>query len=179
MVTAETTGTMSEEQQAGADSGRRFQIQKLYLKDVSFESPAAPGIFGSGSDWQPQISFQLNTEHNQVGDTLHEIVLGVTVTAQHGERTAFLVELKQAGLFDIAGFEAEEFEHMLGSYCPGILYPYARAAVGDLVQKGGLPQLVLQPINFDVVYAQQRARQQGADGDAPGGAAADSTDTAH
>lgn len=177
-MTAETTGTMSEEQQEGADSGRRFQIQKLYLKDVSFESPAAPGIFGSGSDWQPQIGFQLNTEHNQVGDTLHEIVLGVTVTAQHGERTAFLVELKQAGLFDIAGFEGEEFEHMLGSYCPGILYPYARSAVGDLVQKGGLPQLVLQPINFDVVYAQQRARQQTGDGDESGATSADSTDAA-
>lgn len=178
-MTAETTGTMSEEQQEGAESGRRFQIQKLYLKDVSFESPAAPGIFGSGSDWQPQISFQLNTEHNQVGETLHEIVLGVTVTAQHGERTAFLVELKQAGLFDIAGFEGEEFEHMLGSYCPGILYPYARAAVGDLVQKGGLPQLVLQPINFDVVYAQQRARQQAAAEGTTEDAAANPTDTAN
>jgi preprotein translocase subunit SecB len=173
---------MSDEQQEGAGSERRFQIQKLYLKDVSFESPAAPGIFGSGSEWQPQISFQLDTEHNQVGDTLHEIVLGVTVTAQHGERTAFLVELKQAGLFDIAGFEAEEFEHMLGSYCPGILYPYARAAVGDLVQKGGLPQLVLQPINFDLVYARQRARQQSGDGEAAPNEAADASDasdTAH
>ncbi len=178
-MTAETTGTMSDEQQEGADSGRRFQIQKLYVKDVSFESPAAPEIFGSGSDWQPQINFQLNTEHNQVGETLHEIVLGVTVTARHGERTAFLVELKQAGLFDIAGFEGEEFEHMLGSYCPGILYPYARAAVADLVQKGGLPQLVLQPINFDLVYAQQRERRQSADGGASADAAADSTDAAH
>ncbi len=170
---------MSEQQQEGADSGRRFQIQRLYLKDVSFESPAAPGIFSAGSDWQPQISFQLNTEHNQVGETLHEIVLGVTVTAQHGDRTAFLVELKQAGLFDIAGFEGEEFEHMLGSYCPGILYPYVRTAVGDLVQKGGLPQLVLQPINFDVVYAQQRARKQSADGDASADAATDPSDATH
>lgn len=170
---------MSEEQQAGADTGRRFQIQKLYLKDVSFESPAAPGIFGSGSDWQPQISFQLNTEHNQIGDTLHEVVLAVTVTAQHGERTAFLVELKQAGLFDISGFEGEEFQHMLGSYCPGMLYPYARAAVADLVQKGGLPQLVLQPINFDMVYAQQRARKQSGDGRTSGDEAAGPVDTTH
>lgn len=148
----------------GGEGNRRFQIQKLYVKDVSFESPAAPAIFGSGSDWQPEVSFQMNTEHNQVGDTLHEVVLGLTVTAAQGERTAFLVEIKQAGLFEIAGFEDQDFQHLLGSYCPGILYPYARAAVADLVQKGGLPQLVLQPINFDVLYAQQRARQQSGDG---------------
>ena len=155
---------MTDEQAAGGEGDRRFRIQKLYLKDVSFESPAAPGIFGSGSDWQPEVGFQMNTEHHQVGETLHEVVLGLTVTATHGERTAFLVEIKQGGLFDIAGFEAEGFQHLLGSYCPGILYPYARQAVADLVQKGGLPQLVLQPINFDVLYAQQRERQASADG---------------
>lgn len=170
---------MAEENEQGAEGGRRFQIQRIYLKDLSFESPAAPGIFGSGGDWQPEISFQLNSEHHQVGETLHEIVLGVTVTAAHGDHTAFLVEIKQAGLFDISGFEAADFEHLLGSYCPGILYPYARAVVADLVQKGGMPQLVLQPINFDVLYAQQRARQQAAEDGAGADGAADAADTAH
>ena len=157
---------MSDDEQAGqsgteqADGERRYQIQKLYLKDVSFESPAAPGIFSADSDLQPSINFQLDTEHSQVGDSLYEVVLGVTVTATHGERTVFLVELKQAGLFRIAGFEEQDFYHMLGSYCPGILYPYACAAVADLVQKGGLPQVILQPINFDVLFAQERARKQ-------------------
>ena len=158
-------------EQASEQGGRRFQIQKLYLKDVSFESPAAPGIFSADSSVQPNINFQLNTEHTQVGDALYEVALGVTVTATQGERTVFLVELKQAGLFVLSGFTDEDFEHMLGSYCPGILYPYVRAAVADLVQKGGLPQVILQPINFDALFAQQRAGQQqsaageGANGD--------------
>lgn len=170
---------MSDDEQAGhagagqatEEEGRRFQIQKVYLKDVSFESPAAPGIFSADSNLQPSINFQLNTEHSQVGDVLYEVVLGVTVTATHGERTVFLVELKQAGLFALSGFEQADFEHMLGSYCPGILYPYARAAVADLVQKGGLPQVLLQPINFDALFAQERARQEDA--------GADGTGTAH
>ncbi len=164
---------MSDEQQSAQDGdgaaadagGRRFRVQKVYLKDVSFESPAAPGIFSADSDWQPSINFQLNTEHSQVGDTLYEVVLGVTVTATHGERTVFLVELKQAGLFDVSGFDDDGFYHVLGSYCPGILYPYVRAAVADLVQKGGLPQVILQPVNFDAVFAQERARQQQAAAD--------------
>ena len=150
---------MTDEQPEGADAQRRFQIQKLYLKDVSFESPAAPGIFSSDSDWQPGISLQLNTEQQQCGENLYEVVLTVTVSATQGERTAFLVEIKQAGLFHVAGIEGDAMAHLLGSYCPGVLFPYAREVVSDLVQKGGLPPLLLQPINFDALYAQRRQEQ--------------------
>ena len=150
---------MSDEQTEGADAQRRFQIQKLYVKDVSFESPAAPGIFSSDSDWQPGISLQLNSEQQQCGDNLYEVVLTVTVSATEGERTAFLVEIKQAGLFHVAGIEGDALAHLLGSYCPGVLFPYAREVVSDLVQKGGLPPLLLQPINFDALYAQRRQEQ--------------------
>lgn len=167
----EQAGPSGSEQATGGD--RRFRIQKLYLKDVSFESPATPGIFSADSDLQPSINFQLDTEQSQVGDTLYEVVLGVTVTATHGERTVFLVELKQAGLFEASGFEEADFYHMLGSYCPAILYPYARAAVADLVQKGGLPQVILQPINFDALFAQEHARkQQAAEAETQGDGAA-------
>ena len=158
---------MSEEEQdqeaatqAGEEPARRFQIHRIYLKDVSFESPATPGLFAAGTDFQPSINFQLNTEQSQIGERLYEVVLGVTVTATHQERTVFLVELKQAGLFEITGFEEEAFNQMVGAYCPAILYPYVRAAVADLVQRGALPPVLLQPINFDAVYARERARQQ-------------------
>jgi preprotein translocase subunit SecB len=134
----------------------RFQIEKVYLKDVSFESPAAPGIFSADSDWQPSINLKLNTEQQHCGQDLFEVALKVTVTATQGERTAFLVEIQQAGLFRISGIEAQGLAHLLGSYCPSVLFPYAREVVGDLVQKGGLPPLVLQPINFDALYAQQQ-----------------------
>ena len=150
---------MADEQPESADAQRRFQIQKLYLKDVSFESPAAPGIFSADSDWQPGISLQLNSEQQQCGDNLYEVVLTVTVSATQGERTAFLVEIKQAGLFHVAGIEGDAMAHLLGSYCPGVLFPYAREVVSDLVQKGGLPPLLLQPINFDALYAQRRQEQ--------------------
>jgi len=145
------------DEQAADTSERRLNIQKLYLKDVSFESPAAPGLFSADSDWQPQVNLQLNTETQPVGEDVYEVALSVTITASEGERTAFLVEIKQAGLFEIAGFGDEEHARILGAYCPGVLYPFAREVVADLVQKGGLPQLVLQPINFDAVYARNRA----------------------
>jgi len=143
------------DQAAGSDQQRRVQIHKLYLKDTSFESPAAPGIFSAGSDFQPQVELQLNTESQSVGEGLYEVVLIVTVTGKDDERTVFLVEIKQAGLFDIAGFANADHNQLLGAQCPNILFPFAREAIAELVQRGALPQLVLQPINFDAVYAQQ------------------------
>ena len=164
---------MSDEQStaggAEAGDGRRFQIQKVYLKDVSFESPAAPGIFSADTDVQPQVSLQLNTESQRVGESLYDITLAVTVTGATDERTLFLVEVKQSGLFLVEGFDDEERGHLIGAYSPSVLFPFAREVVADLVQKGGLPQLVLQPINFDAVYAQHRQRQGGEAADAPDG----------
>lgn len=169
----------------GADSARRFRIQKVFVKDVSFESPAAPGIFSASSDFDPRISLQLNSEQRRIGEDLYEVTLIVTVTSADDDTTAFLVEIKQAGLFEIAGLSDADRAHALGSYCPGILFPYARELVASLVLKGGFPHLALQPVNFDLLFARQvertrreRAERAGADGGDSGGegAAADTDD---
>jgi len=143
---------MSEQQ-------KNFVIQKLYLKDVSFESPNSPAIF-SEQDWQPEINVQLNTESNALAENVAEVILNITVTATHQEKTAFLVELKQAGVFTLEGFNEEEKGGMLGSYCPNVLFPFAREAISELVSKGGFPQLLLAPVNFDALYQQHLEQQQ-------------------
>ena len=152
------------EKEPGAATGQpeqpRFQIQKIYLKDVSFESPHAPKIFTDTQAWQPEINLQLNAETNPLGEDLYEVTLSVSVTAKQGEQTAFLVELKQAGIFTLSGFEQPAMGQMLGSYCPNLLFPFAREAVSDFVGKGGFPQLLLAPINFDALYAQHMAKAQ-------------------
>lgn len=147
---------------AGGDRNQpgTFRIRKVYLKDVSFESPAAPGIFASDGGAEARINLQLNTESRQVGENLYEVVLVVTVTSADDERTVYLVEVRQAGLFEVAGFPAPDQARVIGSYCPGILFPYARETVAGLVEKGGFPQLALQPINFDALFAQQLQKQQ-------------------
>lgn len=143
---------MSEQQ-------KNFVIQKLYVKDVSFESPNAPAVF-SEQEWTPEINVQLNTESSKLADNVVEVVLKITVTATHEEKTAFLVELHQAGVFTLEGFSDEEKGGMLGSYCPNVLFPFAREAINDLVGKGGFPQLLLAPVNFDALYQQHVQQQQ-------------------
>ncbi len=144
---------MSEQEQ------KNFVIQKLYVKDASFESPNAPAVF-SEDDWAPEINVQLNTESNPLADNVVEVVLKITVTATHDKKTAFLVELHQAGVFTLEGFGDEEKAGMLGSYCPNVLFPFAREAINDMVGKGGFPQLLLAPVNFDALYAQHMQQQQ-------------------
>lgn len=144
---------------AAASNAAQFDIQKVYTKDISFETPNSPDIFRS--DWKPDIDVQLNTSAGQLAESFFEVVLTVTVTAKVGERTAFLVEVQQAGIFNIAGMSAEELPAVLGSLCPGILFPYAREAVSDLVTRGGFPQLVLSPVNFDALYYRHVREQQG------------------
>ena len=142
---------MSEQEQ------KNFAIQKIYLKDVSFESPHSPAVF-SEEEWQPEINVQLNSETKKLGDDVFDVALSITVTAKHEDKTAFLVEVQQAGVFTMQGFEGEELSAMAGSYCPNILFPYAREAISDLVAKGGFPQLLLAPVNFDALYAQHRQK---------------------
>ncbi len=132
---------------------KQFQIQKIYVKDVSFETPNTPSIFTK--EWKPEINLQLNAKHEKVSDGVFEVVLNLTVTAKIGEETAFLVEVQQAGIFTMIGFDEQETGPMLGAFCPNTLYPYAREAISDLVAKGGFPQLLLAPVNFDALYAQQ------------------------
>ncbi len=142
---------MSEENQ--------FAIQKLYLKDASLESPQSPQVFAD-ANWQPEVNVQLNTAHASVGENVYEVVLTVTVTAKQADKVAFLVEIKQAGVFAINGFSEENLGGMLGAYCPEVLFPYAREAISDLVGKGGFPQILLTPVNFNALYTQQLQQQQ-------------------
>lgn len=139
-------------------AGKQFGIQKIYVKDLSFETPNSPGIFTQ--DWRPEINLELNTQSNKISDSVHEVVLSLTVTAKLGGNTAYLAEVQQAGIFAMQGFDGAEVAPMLGAFCPGTLYPYARETVTDLVARGGFPQLVLAPINFDALYAQQIQKVQ-------------------
>jgi preprotein translocase subunit SecB len=150
---------MAEEQKAGAD--RRLAILKIYLKDFSFESPQSPGVFRT-EDWKPNINLNLRSTHGALDNNLHEVVLTVTVEAKEkdAEKTLFLTELHQGGLFEIQGYEKEELGALIGSFCPNILFPYARESVANIIQKGGFPEFVLQPINFDALYLQQLQAQK-------------------
>jgi preprotein translocase subunit SecB len=131
-------------------SATTLVLQGVYLKDCSFEAPQGPRANG---DWNPQISLDLNTNVQPINGDLREVVLTVTVSAKQGDVTLFLVEVKQAGAFKMQNLSAEEFKRAVGSICPGVLFPYARAVVSHLVSQGGFPQLLLPPVNFDALFA--------------------------
>ncbi len=147
-----------------SEENQQFAIQKIYLKDVSFESPNSPQAFTDG-EWKPQINVQINSSHQLISDDTHEVLLNVTVTAKQNEKTAFLAEVKQAGIFTMSGFPQENVAGMLGAYCPETLFPYAREAVSELITKGGFPQLLLAPVNFNALYSQQMQQQAEAQAD--------------
>lgn len=136
-----------------------FGIQRIYVKDLSFEAPSAPKIF-SQPNWQPAVDLQLESSANELEKDIHEVILSITVTVTSENKTAFLVEVKQAGIFIAKNFPANDLHVMLGSVCPNILFPYAREVVSDLVTRGSFPQLTLAPVNFDALYAQQMQKQK-------------------
>ena len=138
--------------------GMDFQIKKLYLKDSSFESPNSPRVFAT-RDWNPNVEFHLHTETGQFGASTYEVTLRATVTVTNAERTLYLAEVSVAGLFEISGIGKEGLPPLLGSYCPSILFPYLREVVSDLSVRGGFPQLVLRPVNFEALYQQQRRQE--------------------
>ncbi len=146
--------------ESNPQSEKQFSIQKIYTKDISFETPNAPQVFTS--KWEPAVDFNLGTNVAPLEDSMYEVTLTVTVTVKTEDKTAYLVEVVQAGIFSLAGFSEEEMGPMVGSFCPNILFPYAREVVSDLVTKGGFPQLLLAPVNFDALYQQhlQQAQQQ-------------------
>jgi preprotein translocase subunit SecB len=125
-------------------------LQNVYLKDCSYESPNGPRMEGN---WNPQINLDLQTGSTSLGPEIREVVLTVTVSAKYGEATIFLVEVKQAGLFVIRNLSEEDTKRAVSTYCPGVLFPYARAAVSQLVTQGGFPQFLLPPVNFEALYA--------------------------
>jgi preprotein translocase subunit SecB len=145
-------------EQTNSTGQKQFSIQKIYVKDMSFETPNSPAVFTQ--DWKPEINLELNSTATGIAEGIHEVVLSLTVTAKLGDTTAYLAEVQQAGIFAMIGFSQEETAPMLGAFCPGTLYPYARETVSDLVARGGFPQLVLAPINFDALYAQQIQKVQ-------------------
>lgn len=136
----------------------QFSIQRVYIKDVSFESPKAPEIFLK--EWKPAINLDLNTRQNALEDGMYEVVITISATAKIDEEVAFIAEIQQAGIFLIKGLDAETTSHMLGAFCPNLLFPYAREALDSLVVKGSFPALMLAPINFDALYAQELERMQ-------------------
>jgi len=142
---------------AQADNNKGIQPQKIYLKDVSFETPNTPGIFTR--DWKPALEVELDNTATAIAEDTYEVVLTVTVKASIEDSTAYLAEVHQCGIFSIRGFEPDELQRMLNVFCPRLIYPYAAAALSDLVTKGGFPQLLLAPVNFEGLYAQ---RLQGA-----------------
>jgi preprotein translocase subunit SecB len=143
---------------AGAPAdGPQIGLQKIYLKDASFEAPNSPAIFTG--EWKPQITLNLSTLRNEIGEDSIEVVLELTLEAKQGETIAFLAEIQQAGIFLLKGFGDEEKEQVLKTFCPTQLYPYAREAVSDLVGKGGFPQLHLQPVSFEAMIAAAEAER--------------------
>ena len=140
----------------------QFMIQRIYVKDLSFETPNTPAVFQQ--QWEPELNLDLNTQSTKLEENIYEVVLTVTVTVSNKETTAFLVEVKQAGIFTIQGAQGPQLDHLLGSFCPGILYPYAREAITSQVLRGSFPQLVLAPINFDALYMQKMEEQKQAPG---------------
>lgn len=135
----------------------QLSLQKIYLKDASFEAPGAPQVFQEQG--QPQMQMNLSQKVSKLGDEAYEVVLSVTVTCTVNEKTAYLAEVQQAGIFGLTGFEPRSLEAVLATYCPNALFPYARQAVGELVQNGGFPPLLLQPINFEQLYTEQLKRR--------------------
>ena len=149
---------MAEEQEnqqvAAADTGPRgqFEIRKIYVKNVSLETPSSPQIFRE--QWKPSVHMDIANSADELGDNLYEITLSVTATVSHESKTIYLVEVQQAGIFLMADFPGEIRGRMVATVCPNILFPFAREVISDLVTRAGFPQLLLAPVNFDALYQQ-------------------------
>jgi len=139
---------------------QQISLQKIYVKDISFETPNSPEIFFQQTQSQPVVDIQVGIEVAQPNQQFFEVILGVTVTVSLSDKTAFLAEIKQAGLFSLAGFDESQTHYILNSYCPNTLFPFARETISDLVTRGGFPQLLIEPINFDAMYQMQLQQQQ-------------------
>ncbi|NDH67187.1 MAG: protein-export chaperone SecB [Gammaproteobacteria bacterium] len=149
---------MSTEANQPENDLQQFIIQRLYIKNSSFETTQTPAIFQK--KWEPELNLELNTNHTELEANTYEVTLTVTATVKNKEETAFLVEVQQAGVFTVNGPDAEQLNHILGGFCPSILFPYVRETVSSLVTKGSFPPLVLSPINFDALYMQKMQAQQ-------------------
>lgn len=156
MADENTAGT----QPAAAPQGQEVMLQNLYVKDASFEAPNGPNI--QADQWNPQFGLNMNTAGATVAQDMHEVVLTITLEAKITDKVAYLVEVKQAGLFLIRGYDLEQTRQIIGAFCPNVLFPYARQSVSDLILRGGFPPFLLPPVNFDALFQQsmQQAAQQ-------------------
>lgn len=151
---------MTEQASNDAANGQnpQFSLQRIYVRDLSFEAPKSPEIFRQ--NWNPSVQLDLNTRQKALENDFFEVVLTLSVTVKTGEEVAFIAEVQQAGIFLIQGLDAGSMGHTLGAFCPSILFPYARETLDSLVVRGSFPALMLSPVNFDVLYAQELARLQ-------------------
>lgn len=143
----------------------QFVIQRVYIKDTSFEAPHTPQIFQQ--TWEPDLSLDVNTQHKKLDENVYEVVLTITSTVKIKETHAFVCEVKQAGIFTVQGASDTQLDHILNSYCPNILFPYARETISSQVVRGSFPQLVLAPINFDALYMQKLEEDKAKSGQKP------------
>lgn len=155
---AEENQTNEAGQASQEGNGQQFALQRIYIKDLSYESPL--GVEAFSQNWKPQVNQEINTKNAKVGDDAYEVVLSLTITVKLDEKVAFLIELQQAGIFGIKGFNNEQLAHILNTMCLQILFPYARETIDSIIIKGSFPALMLPPINFDALYAQAIAQQQ-------------------
>ena len=152
----ETTNGAAEA--ANQATGPNFTVEKIYVKDVSFESPNAPAVFNDAV--QPELQLNLNQRVQRLGESAFEVVLAVTLTCKAGEKTAYVAEVQQAGVFGLVGLDPQSIDVLLGTQCPNILFPYIRQLLSDLIQAGGFPPFFLQPINFEGLYAETLRQRQ-------------------
>lgn len=153
---------MADENQAGAQpaagqNAPEMMLQNIYIKDSSFEAPNGPNI--PAAEWQPQFGLNMNTSGGTVAEDHHEVVLTITLEAKIGEKVAYLVEVKQAGVFLIRGYSNDDARRIIGAFCPTVLFPYARQAISDMILRGGFPPFLLPPVNFDALYQQSLDQQ--------------------
>lgn len=147
---------MSEQQ--GDQQGAQFVMQRIYMKDMSFESPRSPGIFRT--QWKPKVNLDLNSRYSEIEPDLYEVILSLTITTRDdADEVVYLVEVQQAGIFMIRGLGMEALDQTLGSFCPNVLFPYARETIDSIVTKGSYPPLMLAPVNFDAIYEQTRQQR--------------------
>lgn len=135
----------------------KFIIQKIYTKDMSFETPNAPDVFKT--QWQPKVNVNIDTSNKSLDNNVHEVDLTLTLTVKNDEKNAYLIEVTQSGIFTIENMPAEQLDAMLGAYCPNTLFPYIKEAIDSVINRGGFPQINMAPINFDAIYMQKKSQQ--------------------
>lgn len=141
---------------AGSNTRGQFEIQKIYVKNISLESPNSPQVFRE--QWKPSVHMDIANSADELGDNLYEVTLSITATVSHEEKTIYLVEVQQAGIFLMADFPREIIGRMVATVCPNIMFPFVREIVSDLVTRAGFPQLLLAPVNFDALYLQHQQK---------------------